>query len=261
MTSPIVVALDFPGFDQAMAMARQLDPQDCRVKVGKELFTRCGRLVRMHELGFEVFLDLKFHDINTTAMASRAAELGVWMVNALQRRLKMMASCREVLEQHQGNKPLLIGVTVLTSMEQDDLAGIGLDVVPQEQVLAWPPWRSRSGWTAGVFGAGGAGAETAVDGRPGDAGIRPAGSASDDQKRILTPAQAMQAGLTIWLLAVRLPALPSQHRQCGLFWLIVADLKRYWWRNLAGCRTRAAGKLASSPLPADIPSDWILKYN
>ncbi len=201
MTSPIVVALDFPGFDQAMAMARQLDPQNCRVKVGKELFTRCGpRVVEaLHELGFEVFLDLKFHDIpNTTAMAvMAAAELGVWMVNVhCSGGLKMMASCREVLEQHQGNKPLLIGVTVLTSMEQDDLAGIGLDVVPQEQVLRLAALAQQAGLDGLVCSAQEAQAlkQQWTEGLLVTPGIRPAGSASDDQKRILTPAQAMQAG-------------------------------------------------------------------
>ena len=99
MNSPIVVALDFPGFEPAMTMARQLNPQDCRVKVGKELFTRCGPQVveALHQLGFEVFLDLKFHDIpNTTAMAVKAAaEMGVWMVNVhCSGGLKMMAAAR-----------------------------------------------------------------------------------------------------------------------------------------------------------------------
>ncbi len=201
MNSPIVVALDFPGFEQAMAMARQLNPQDCRVKVGKELFTRCGPQVvdALHQLGFEVFLDLKFHDIpNTTAMAVKAAaEMGVWMVNVhCSGGLKMMAACREVLEQHQGARPLLIGVTVLTSMEQGDLAGIGLDVAPQEQVLRLATLAEQAGLDGLVCSAQEAQAlkRQWPAGRLVTPGIRPAGSASDDQKRILTPAQAMQAG-------------------------------------------------------------------
>lgn len=201
MNSPIVVALDFPGFEQAMAMARQLNPQDCRVKVGKELFTRCGPQVvdALHQLGFEVFLDLKFHDIpNTTAMAVKAAaEMGVWMVNVhCSGGLKMMAACREVLEQHPGAKPLLIGVTVLTSMEQGDLAGIGLDVAPQEQVLRLATLAEQAGLDGLVCSAQEAQAlkRQWPAGRLVTPGIRPAGSASDDQKRILTPAQAMQAG-------------------------------------------------------------------
>ena len=201
MTSPIIVALDFPGFEQAMEMARQLNPQDCRVKVGKELFTRCGPQVveALHQLGFEVFLDLKFHDIpNTTAMAVKAAaELGVWMVNVhCSGGLKMMSACREVLEQHQGNKPLLIGVTVLTSMEQEDLAGIGLDVTPQQQVLRLAQLAEQAGLDGLVCSAQEAHAlkQQWPVGQLVTPGIRPAGSANDDQKRILTPAQAMQAG-------------------------------------------------------------------
>lgn len=201
MNSPVVVALDFPGFEQAMAMARQLNPQDCRVKVGKELFTRCGPQVvdALHQLGFEVFLDLKFHDIpNTTAMAVKAAaEMGVWMVNVhCSGGLKMMAACREVLEQHQGSKPLLIGVTVLTSMEREDLAGIGLDVAPQEQVLRLAGLAEQAGLDGLVCSAQEAQAlkQQWPAGQLVTPGIRPAGSASDDQKRILTPARAMQAG-------------------------------------------------------------------
>ena len=117
MSSPVIVALDFPSEAQALAYAARLNPQQCRLKVGKELFTRCGPQVvaGLHALGFEVFLDLKFHDIPyTTAMAVKAAaELGVWIVNVhCSGGLKMMQARREVLDQQQGAKPLLIGVTV-----------------------------------------------------------------------------------------------------------------------------------------------------
>lgn len=201
MTSPVIVALDFPRFDQAIAMAQQLNPADCRVKVGKELFTRCGPQVveALHQLGFEVFLDLKFHDIpNTTAMAVKAAaELGVWMVNVhCSGGLKMMAACRDVLEQHSGKKPLLIGVTVLTSMEQQDLAGIGLNVTPQAQVLRLANLAEQAGLDGLVCSAQEAPAlkQQWPAGLLVTPGIRPTGTASDDQKRILTPAQARQAG-------------------------------------------------------------------
>ena len=201
MSSPIVVALDFPSEAQALALAERLNPQQCRLKVGKELFTRCGPKVveGLHALGFEVFLDLKFHDIpNTTAMAVKAAaELGVWMVNVhCSGGLKMMQACREVLEQHNGNTPLLIGVTVLTSMEQSDLAGIGLDITPQQQVLRLAGLAEQAGLDGLVCSA----QEAALlkkqwpAGQLVTPGIRPAGSAQDDQKRILTPAQAMRAG-------------------------------------------------------------------
>lgn len=199
--TPIIVALDFPSQDAALALAQQLDPALCRVKVGKELFTRCGPAVveALRARGFEVFLDLKFHDIpNTTAMAVKAAaELGVWMVNVhCSGGLRMMSTCRETLDKIGGPAPLLIGVTVLTSMEQADLADLGLDIAPQEQVLRLAGLAARAGLDGLVC--------SAQEAQPLKAqypqlqlvtpGIRPAGSAQDDQRRILTPAQAMAAG-------------------------------------------------------------------
>ena len=199
--TPIIVALDFPTREAALALAERLDPQQCRVKVGKELFTRCGPAVveTLQQRGFEVFLDLKFHDIpNTTAMAVKAAaELGVWMVNVhCSGGLRMLAACRETLDKLGGSKPLLIGVTVLTSMERADLAGIGLDVEPQEQVLRLAGLASEAGLDGLVCSAMEARALKA--GYPSlqlvTPGIRPAGSAQDDQRRILTPRQALDAG-------------------------------------------------------------------
>lgn len=199
--TPIIVALDFPNRDAALALADRLDPKLCRVKVGKELFTRCGPeiVAALGSRGFEVFLDLKFHDIpNTTAMAVKAAaELGVWMVNVhCSGGLRMLAACRETLDKLGGSKPLLIGVTVLTSMERADLAGIGLDVEPQEQVLRLAGLASEAGLDGLVCSAMEARALKA--GYPSlqlvTPGIRPAGSAQDDQRRILTPRQALDAG-------------------------------------------------------------------
>lgn len=199
--SPIVVALDFPSQAQALALAEQLDPTQCRVKVGKELFTYGGPAIveALASKGFDVFLDLKFHDIpNTTAMAVKAAaDLGVWMVNVhCSGGLRMMSACREVLEKTQGVKPLLIGVTVLTSMEQSDMADLGLDINPQEQVLRLAGLAERAGLDGLVCSAqeapslkhSFAGLKLVTP------GIRPAGSALDDQRRILTPAQAMSQG-------------------------------------------------------------------
>ncbi len=199
--SPIIVALDFPNADAALALAAQLDPAQCRVKVGKELFTRCGPAIveALQAKGFDVFLDLKFHDIpNTTAMAVKAAaELGVWMVNVhCSGGLRMMAACRNELDKLSGAKPLLIGVTVLTSMERDDLSGIGLDVEPQAQVLRLAGLAQQAGMDGLVCSAQEAGVLKVAHPQlqrvtP---GIRPAGSAEDDQRRILTPSQALQAG-------------------------------------------------------------------
>lgn len=199
--TPIIVALDFPSRDAALALAGQLDPTLCRVKVGKELFTRCGPQVveALQTKGFEVFLDLKFHDIpNTTAMAVKAAaELGVWMVNVhCSGGLRMMTACRETLDKTNGTKPLLIGVTVLTSMEQADLADIGLDLAPQQQVLRLAGLAAQAGLDGLVC--------SALEAQPLKErfaqlqlitpGIRPAGSAADDQRRILTPTEAMASG-------------------------------------------------------------------
>ncbi|GAB3472318.1 orotidine-5'-phosphate decarboxylase [Azotobacter salinestris] len=199
--TPIIVALDFPSREAALALAARLDPAQCRVKVGKELFTRCGPGIveTLQWQGFEVFLDLKFHDIpNTTAMAVKAAaELGVWMVNVhCSGGLCMMRACRESLDGINGRRPLLIGVTVLTSMEREDLAGIGLDVEPQRQVLRLAALAEQAGLDGLVCSAQEAPALKAAHPQlklvtP---GIRPAGSAQDDQRRILTPHQALEAG-------------------------------------------------------------------
>lgn len=199
--TPIIVALDFPSREAALAIADTLDPAYCRVKVGKELFTSCSASVieALHKRGFEVFLDLKFHDIpNTTAMAVKAAaEMGVWMVNVhCSGGFRMMSACRETLDAFNGPKPLLIGVTVLTSMEREDLAGIGLDVEPQEQVLRLAALADKAGMDGLVCSAQEAKALKTVQPRlqlvtP---GIRPAGSAQDDQRRILTPRQALDEG-------------------------------------------------------------------
>lgn len=199
--SPIIVALDYPALQPALEMAARLDPQQCRVKVGKELFTRCGPAVveALQQRGFEVFLDLKFHDIpNTTAMAVKAAaEMGVWMVNVhCSGGLRMMAACRETLESINGPKPLLIGVTVLTSMEREDLAGLGLDVEPLDQVQRLAGLAAQAGMDGLVCSA--REAQPLKSAFPQlqlvTPGIRPAGSASNDQKRILTPADALAAG-------------------------------------------------------------------
>ena len=199
--SPIIVALDFPNADAALALAAQLDPAQCRVKVGKELFTRCGPSIveALQAKGFDVFLDLKFHDIpNTTAMAVKAAaEMGVWMVNVhCSGGLRMMAACRNELDKLSGAKPLLIGVTVLTSMEREDLSGIGLDVEPQTQVLRLAGLAQQAGMDGLVCSAQEASVLKVAHPQlqlvtP---GIRPACSAEDDQRRILTPSQALQAG-------------------------------------------------------------------
>jgi len=137
--TPIIVALDFSDKQDALKIAKKIDPKLCRVKVGKELFTSYGPNIvfELHDLGFEVFLDLKFHDIPTTCAKAitAAANLGVWMVNVhLSGGLEMLKACKTALN-YASHKPLLIGVTVLTSMEQKDLVQIGINNSPINQVL------------------------------------------------------------------------------------------------------------------------------
>ena len=201
-TSPIIVALDFPYHEQALDMADRLDPALCRVKVGKELFTREGPgiLKALHERDFEVFLDLKFHDIpNTVAKACAvAADLGVWMLNVhASGGQRMMEAAKEAVEQA-GTGALLIAVTVLTSMEQSDLAQIGLDVAPLDQVKRLAGLAKQSGLDGVVCSAQEAEhlkQHCGSDFQLVTPGIRPAGAATDDQRRIMTPAQAQSVGV------------------------------------------------------------------
>lgn len=199
----IIVALDAKSEYDALTIVEQLDPTLCRVKVGKELFTHEGPSVvkNLKNKGFEVFLDLKFHDIpNTTAQAvCAAADLGVWMVNVhASGGRKMMETCVERLQA--GNyQTQLIAVTVLTSMEREDLRDIGLDIEPVEQVKRLAKLTQESGLDGVVCSAQEAkilremlGADFALI----TPGIRPEGSNADDQKRIVTPKQAMQDGST-----------------------------------------------------------------
>ncbi len=199
--SPIVVALDYPTPKQAIEMAQQLDPTKCRVKVGKELFTASGPAIleQLHKLNFDVFLDLKFHDIpNTCAGAvAAAAELGVWMVNVhASGGERMMNAAAEAIA-NKNNKPLLIAVTVLTSMEQSDLAGIGLDISPQQQVERLAKLSKQSGMDGVVSSAQEIELIKDICGKDFltiTPGIRPAGSASGDQRRIMTPEEAVNVG-------------------------------------------------------------------
>lgn len=219
--SPIVVALDYPTQLQALDMAKQLDPNQCRVKVGKELFTSAGPAVieQLHKLNFDVFLDLKFHDIpNTCAGAvAAAAELGVWMVNvhASGGERMMNAAAEAIANKH--NKPLLIAVTVLTSMEQSDLAGIGLDIEPQQQVKRLAQLARQSGMDGVVSSA----QEIELiknlcghDFLTVTPGIRPVGSAVGDQRRIMTPQEAVSVGGDYLVIGRPITQAESPSRSC-----------------------------------------------
>lgn len=197
----LIVALDFSVPREAEELAMQLDPLTCRLKVGKELFVRGGPILieRLQGRGFDIFLDLKFHDIpNTVAAACRAAaDLGVWMVNvhALGGR-SMMDAAREALE-HSRDRPLLIAVTVLTSHNADMLREVGFDAEPAELVERL----ARLAHTAGLDGVVCSAHEAAMlREREGKGfflvtpGIRPAVAPEDDQQRVMTPAAAIRAG-------------------------------------------------------------------
>lgn len=200
--SPIIVALDFPASAQALSLAELLDPALCRVKVGKELFTREGpQLVKaLINSGFDVFLDLKFHDIpNTVAAAVRAAaELGVWMVNVhASGGPRMMDAAREALTPMGSRAPLLTAVTVLTSMEQDELTAIGVKRSLQEQVEALAMLTKDCGLDGVVCSANEASVLRKALGpdfllvTP---GIRPADSEHGDQRRVASPREALEQG-------------------------------------------------------------------
>ena len=200
--SSIIVALDFPSDQPALALADHLDPQKCRLKVGKELFTSSGpALVReLQQRGFEVFLDLKFHDIPNTAAGAvaAAADLGVWMVNVhASGGEKMMIACRERLERFGAGKPLLIAVTVLTSMTERDLFGIGINVSAEEYASRLATLTKHCGLDGVVCSAQEAPKLKAEQGAAFQLitpGIRPVSADKGDQQRTMTPADALKAG-------------------------------------------------------------------
>ncbi|WP_110025124.1 orotidine-5'-phosphate decarboxylase [Mangrovibacter plantisponsor] len=201
--SPIVVALDYDKRDEALAFVDRIDASDCRLKVGKEMFTRFGPdFVReLHQRGFDVFLDLKFHDIpNTTARAvAAAADLGVWMVNVhASGGARMMSAAKEALVPFGADAPLLIAVTVLTSMEASDLADLGITVSPAEYAERLALLTNRCGLDGVVCSAQEAVRFKQVIGkefRLVTPGIRPEGSEAGDQRRIMTPVAAQAAGV------------------------------------------------------------------
>ena len=202
VTGPrVIVALDYPDAVSALQLVARLTPDLCRLKVGKELFTRAGpQLVEnLAGRGVDVFLDLKFHDIpNTVASACHAAaDLGVWMVNvhALGGE-RMLLAAREGLERAT-QPPLLIAVTILTSMDTNDLAAVGLSGSPEDNVVRLAALAHQSGLDGVVCSS----RETVIirnklgpDFSLITPGIRPAGSQADDQRRVMTPADAIRAG-------------------------------------------------------------------
>ena len=199
----VVVAFDHPSEDAALATAKRIDPARCRVKVGMELFTAAGPAVleKLHRLGFEVFLDLKFHDIpNTVAGACRAAAAhGVWMMNVhAAGGRRMMEAARDAADGGEC-RPLVVAVTVLTSMDRDDLAETGVGLALPERVCTL----ARLAGDCGLDGVVCSAADLGRLRGPFDAfgpgflrvtpGIRLADT-DDDQRRVTTPTEAIRAG-------------------------------------------------------------------
>lgn len=201
--TPIVVALDYENQADALNLVSQLDPSLCRLKVGKEMFTHFGPqfVTALQQRHFDVFLDLKFHDIpNTVAKAVQAAaDLEVWMVNVhASGGSRMMIAAKEALVRFGAKRPKLIAVTVLTSMEQTDLTELGISLTPAEQVIKLATLTATAGLDGVVCSAQEA---ELLKKQFGPAfqlvtpGIRPANSAADDQRRVMTPQAAKQAGV------------------------------------------------------------------
>lgn len=202
MNNPrVIVALDFQAADAAVAFASRISPRDCRLKVGKELFTAAGPALieTLSKQGFEIFLDLKFYDIpNTMAGACRAAaRLGVWMLNVhASGGRAMMEAAREAVGNGAG-RPKLIAVTLLTSMGARELAEVGIAGDAPDVVLRLARLARASGLDGVVCSAQEAAmlrSECGAGFCLVTPGIRPATAANDDQQRVMTPAAAVAAG-------------------------------------------------------------------
>ncbi|OBW95460.1 orotidine-5'-phosphate decarboxylase [Gallibacterium salpingitidis] len=202
MENKVIVALDYETRKEAMQLVDQLDPSLCRLKVGKEMFTTLGTefVKELQNRHFDVFLDLKFHDIpNTVARAVRsAADLGVWMVDMhASGGLRMMEAAKKILEPYGKDAPILIAITVLTSMEEADLLQIGVNTSPEEHVIRL----ARLSQRAGLDGVVCSPQEVEIlhqrcgaDFKLITPGIRPEGSQLGDQRRVMTPREAIEAG-------------------------------------------------------------------
>lgn len=202
MASPLIVALDFNCRDDALNLVDKLDPNCCSLKVGSELFTRfgvdfVGQLIARH---FKIFLDLKFHDIpNTVANACKAAaDMGIWMINVhASGGLKMMCAARQALDLYGADRPILIAVTVLTSFNQTELTAVGVSNSVIEQVTKLALLAREAGLDGIVSSAQEVKAIKAGCGQKFitvTPGIRLATDAKNDQKRIMTPQQAISEG-------------------------------------------------------------------
>ncbi|RTL02070.1 MAG: orotidine-5'-phosphate decarboxylase [Proteobacteria bacterium] len=197
----IIIALDFNNLTELRQFVAQINPQQCRLKVGKELFTAYGPSIiqELHSLGFEVFLDLKFHDIpNTVYKAIRvAADLGVWMVNVhASGGREMLVKARQAIEDS-NHKPLLIAVTILTSLSSEAVTEIGYSLPLQEQAIHLAKLSYECGLDGVVCSAHEADlikSATDADFLTVTPGIRLSDAKTDDQTRIMTPINAVKNG-------------------------------------------------------------------
>jgi len=204
LDKPVAVAIDCADAESALALIAKLDPTLCRLKIGKELFTVAGPdFVRsLVDRGYDIFLDLKFHDIPTTVAKAvkAAANLGVWMVNVhASGGESMMTAAKDALA-GTTNPPLLIAVTVLTSMSQADVASIGIARNIDEQVLHLAKLAQKSGLDGVVCSAQEAAMLKSALGQDFTLvtpGIRPTGFATGDQHRVVTPKSAIANGSDI----------------------------------------------------------------
>jgi orotidine-5'-phosphate decarboxylase len=202
MPSPIIIAVDFADVKLAWNFIDRVEPKDCRLKIGKELFTHAGPefIKQIMQKGFDVFLDLKFHDIpNTVAKAvTAAADLGIWMTNVhASGGARMMTAAKDALYSYGKDAPILIAVTVLTSMESTDLQEIGINASPLEQATKLAMLAKNCGLDGVVCSAKEVQSfrtRLGSDFKLVTPGIRPAGSNPDDQRRIMTPQRAQAAG-------------------------------------------------------------------
>ncbi len=197
----IIVALDMSSPGDAVSLANKLEPAHCRLKVGNELFVAGGPSLvgRLIDRGYDVFLDLKFHDIpNTVAKAcSAAADLGVWMINFHIAGGPAMIAAAKDATAARAHSPLLVGVTVLTSLDGAELSALGIPGEPIEWVTRWAQLAVDHRLDGVVCSAQEAGT---LRERYGDAlllvtpGIRPAGSSPNDQRRAVSPGEARRLG-------------------------------------------------------------------
>jgi len=203
MSSKLIIALDYPTAEQALNFVKGLSPERCKLKVGFELFVAAGPdfVKNLVDQGYDVFLDLKFHDIpNTVASACKsAANLGVWMMNVhASGGDKMMRAAKQALLDT--NSPAkLIAVTVLTSMDKEQLESSNVTFSPQEQVKSLAQLTQESGLDGVVCSAQEAKMlreQLGEDFLLVTPGIRPKGAEIGDQTRIMTPAAARVAGVS-----------------------------------------------------------------